>query len=539
MKKSRCIQSGLSCDDWIPNWTTLNESLAIPPLNAQRSFSKGAILFWLLISFFAAIRFVHLTADFPNNSPWAEDQAKFTDEGWWANSAITRQLSGHWTIPGDYNPAVAVPTWTALLTLVFRVTGVSLVSARAVSVLFSLGTIPLLYQLVRRSTDAPNQLPATTAALLLAASSFAFVFARLAILDSCVLFQFCLLLLVAGRPTRRLWVRMAVLALLVAIFILTKTTAVTLIPAVAWLALCALGLSLPNLAAVVVSVGVLPGILLAGWYVVVRATGHLIDLNYFFEINGMEPFDLKALPRTLLHLAQNSLWIDPILLLLAIGTILLACFRLRPLWRNPLFSASVVALCSHMVYLIRRQDDTAPRYFLPLLIPVILIVVLGLNEWWNAEIESGDRPWVPQSIAVLLGVTVAWQGGSIVNYFSHPTFAYVGALNDTRRIIDSDPAQRRLVLGVSAADFSLATKIPSLNDAFGSEDLGEKVARLKPGWFLAWNGVGDDIHAALPDELFVPVASYAVFDDPDRSTLILYKMDRRPETREPGPPELH
>ena len=36
---------------------------------------------------FFAFHFLHLTADFPNNSPWM-DWAKYTDEGWYGDAAI-------------------------------------------------------------------------------------------------------------------------------------------------------------------------------------------------------------------------------------------------------------------------------------------------------------------------------------------------------------------------------------------------------------------------------------------------------------------
>ena len=57
------------------------------------------------------LRFAYLRADFPNHSPWMIDQAKFTDEGWWASAAVRHFLIGHWQVAGDYNPAVAVPVW--------------------------------------------------------------------------------------------------------------------------------------------------------------------------------------------------------------------------------------------------------------------------------------------------------------------------------------------------------------------------------------------------------------------------------------------
>src|ERR1700678_4080284 len=73
---------------------------------------------------FLALHFVHLRADFPNHSPWM-DWSKYTDEGWSADAAIRHFLLGHWYVPGDFNPAAALPTWPLVEAFVFAVTGVS------------------------------------------------------------------------------------------------------------------------------------------------------------------------------------------------------------------------------------------------------------------------------------------------------------------------------------------------------------------------------------------------------------------------------
>ena len=72
-------------------------------------------------------------ADFPNHSIWM-DWAKYTDEGWYGDAAIRHYQLGHWNVPGDFNPAAALPVWPLLEMVLFRVTGVSLVAARALTV---------------------------------------------------------------------------------------------------------------------------------------------------------------------------------------------------------------------------------------------------------------------------------------------------------------------------------------------------------------------------------------------------------------------
>src|SRR5580692_11191893 len=90
-------------------------------------------LLLLAAAFFFALHFVHLKADFPNHSPWM-DWSKFTDEGWYGSAAIRHYQLGHWNLPGDFNPAAALPVWPLLEMLLFRFTGVSLAAARGLTV---------------------------------------------------------------------------------------------------------------------------------------------------------------------------------------------------------------------------------------------------------------------------------------------------------------------------------------------------------------------------------------------------------------------
>ena len=118
--------------------------------------------------------------------------------------------------------------------MVFHFTGVSIVAARAVNVSFSIATVGLVYLLVRRYA-AGAETAAALAALLLAASPFAFAFSRLATLDTMVDFEFCLLLWIASYASpRRIW-PLIMLGILIPIMLLTKTTAAVLLPAVLWL----------------------------------------------------------------------------------------------------------------------------------------------------------------------------------------------------------------------------------------------------------------------------------------------------------------
>src|SRR5579871_1629726 len=97
---------------------------------------------------FFAMHFMHLRADFPNGSSWM-DWAKYTDEGWYGDAAIRHYQLGHWYVRGDFNPAAALPVWPAIELALFRIAGVSLVAARALTVLVFGLTIVAAYVLVK------------------------------------------------------------------------------------------------------------------------------------------------------------------------------------------------------------------------------------------------------------------------------------------------------------------------------------------------------------------------------------------------------
>jgi hypothetical protein len=476
---------------------------------------------WIVAAALGLSRFFWLAADFPNYSPWMIDQAKFTDEGWWANAAVMHSLTGHWNIAGDYNPAAALPVWPLLLGTVFHFTGVSILAARALSVVFSLATLGVIYLLVRRYAE--NRIVAEAAVLLMAASPFAFVFSRLAILDSLVVLEFCLMLLVASCADKgRIWPLFA-LTLLVSAALLTKTTSAVLVPAAMWMAFCASQKSTANgrgwrsLVRALLAAGVAPFALLKLWALFVSWLGYGADYNYFFTVNAMPDIDW---PRTLhwLHdLAVNAFWIDRQLYPLALVMLIASLAFARRLSRNPLFVASWLAIAGDAAFIFSRQDDYAPRYFLAMLAPMVFIVVLALDDALrNSRIAA-------RLLGAAIAVAVSANSVAIANILAHRQYQLYGAAREIAADVRADRSRSQLLFGVSAAEVGLIDGLPSINGSYGIDDMTEKVARYKPGWYLAWNDEID--HDAIAGHTIVPVAGFHIFDDDGRNFLVLYKLE--------------
>src|ERR1700704_6888755 len=117
----------------------------IPP----RILKAAEAAFLLVATLSLALHAVHLSADFPNHSPWM-DCSKYTDEGWYGDGAIRHFQRGHWHVPGDFNPAAALPVWPLLEAALFRFTGVNLAAARALTVAIFACILFISYLLLRR-----------------------------------------------------------------------------------------------------------------------------------------------------------------------------------------------------------------------------------------------------------------------------------------------------------------------------------------------------------------------------------------------------
>jgi len=437
------------------------------------------------------------------------DSAKYTDEGWWANAAVRHFLIGHWEVAGDYNPAAAVPVWPALLTMVFEFTGVSLIAARAVNVGFSAATAALLYLLIRRYGG--TQTTAAVAAVLLAASPFAFAFSRVATLDTMVVFEWVLMVWAASYADREHSWPLPLLGLLMGAMVLTKTTSLALLPSIFWL------LWKRNLRALL-TVTTLAGAVLGLYLLLVLRSRYAGDYHYFFNINALAGVELGRTGSLLQQLFHNGLWIDRILYPASLAILTLSLIWLRRLWRNPLFAASWIAFAGNALYILRRQDDYAPRYFLVMLMPLILVLVLTLQE-----LEIRHRG-LAMLLAATLTVAVFLDTGQIFKFLAHRQYQFYGAAKSIQATVNADPAAKRLLLGTSADQLSLMIGIPAINDGYSSEDLTEKVSRYQPGWYVGWNDLDQDILESLTDYRLDQVASYPVFDHEDRNQLKLYRM---------------
>jgi hypothetical protein len=509
----------------------------MPEPASKPTANLSTILRWLILSvaaIFFALHFLHLRADFPNNSPW-DDWSKYTDEGWYGDAAIRQVLFGHWYWKGDFNPAVALPVWPALEYLVFRITGVSLTAARALTLCVFGLTLVIAWLLLQRHPTLETKtrpLAAPLAMLLLCTSPFLYAFNRTAIIEPLLICLTLLALLAASSLNARRSGPWALnpgpwaLGLLLPTIILTKTTGICLFPAIFYLIWARAGYRLrPTLRLAILPASVGAALWLA--YYILFAHRYIEDFRYIFSANGYTGFELAPLATVVLNTVSDGLWIGPVLYSLFFAALALGLFWRPRLFANPLVPALLLWIAGYFTFL-GYHNNLQPRYYLVIAVPIALIVALAIDCFATTRLTA-----ILATIAVLaIAVPDAIR---TLDFVLHPTYTFLTAAQGIRNIVLADKTHSHLILSISGSDLTLMTGLPSIDDDFGTMNLDERVRAYRPGWYAAWNQVDDDKMDALrPLYRLTRVASFPALDDPDRNLLILYRLD--PATTPPPPP---
>lgn len=509
--------------------------------------SRWPALWWAAIAALVALHFVHLRADFPNFSPWM-DYSKYTDEGWYGNAAIRQALSGHWRMAGDFNPAVALPVWPLLLRVAFWIGGVSLPVARSAGLLIFAANLLVSFALLR---TAVTRLAALAGVSFLAASAYLWAFSRLAILEPLMilflLLSWWLILRLAPSlpgpegpgaasgpaptlpPARRALLLLAA-GLMLALAVLTKTTAIFLLPStlyLVWQSNRFAWLRTLRDQAWLAAGGLVPW---AAYYLLV-ARRFAVDYHYLFAANRWDqPKTASGWFWAFWYALHGSLWVDPVLCGLAAALLLLGSLCRPRLWQQPLVIASLLASVGY-IFFAGWHNSPQPRYYEVVAYPLVFISCLGASGLsrggWRGAQALGGLAWA--TLAVTVGLNIR---GS-VHFARHPEYTFVRAARGLTRYIDRHPNGNRLLLSISGDQISLITHLPAICDDFGTVDLPYRIHQYQPGWYAAWNeidpGTRQDLYTQYSLE---QVARFPALDDEDRDVLILYKLHPLPAARQ-------
>ena len=135
-------------------------------------------------------------------------------------------------------------------------------------------------------------------------------------------------------------------------------------------------------------------------------------------------------------------------------------------------------------------------------------------------------------MAAALGVALVLDTVQVFGFLAHRQYQFYGAAKSIQEIVDVNPTAHRLLLGSSGDQLALMVGIPSINDGYSKQDLDKKVLVYRPGWYVGWNDLDQDILNSLSAYRLVEVANFPVFDREDRDRLKLYRMVPLKETQQ-------
>ncbi|HTZ89184.1 MAG TPA: phospholipid carrier-dependent glycosyltransferase [Alloacidobacterium sp.] len=484
-------------------------------------WTRALTIAWMVgICLLYGIHLLHLRADFPNFSPWM-DYSKYTDEGWYGSAAVRHFLNGSWRVPGDFNPAAALPVWPLLEGVVFHFTGVSLVAARLLVLAVFAGNLLLTYALIRTQCRWPIALLGVT---IVAANAFLYAFSRLAILEPLLIFWTLLAWLLAlylpkASSTELRYLLLTAIGMLICLQILTKTTAIFLIPATLYLLWHAAGYKLSTSLKYAAVAGAAAFIPWSAYYFFAVRPHCLADYQYLFEANQwVQPTSIGGWIASFWYALHGTFWIDRTLGLLAIALLLLSCVWLRRLWTNPLFAASLLAAAGY-IFFIGWHNSMQPRYYQIVAFALVILVCMGTA----ALLEQ--RRWAGWAALAVIVISIGLNLRLTAHFIRHRDHTFVVAAKRLTRYIDQHPNGNRLLLSISGANITLITHLPSICDDFGTYDLPYRIHVYQPGWYAAWNEIDPGTLIDLRSQYTLQrVTSFHALDDEDRDLLILYKL---------------
>ncbi len=520
---------------------------------------------WVVfIGAFAVLHALNLAADFPNHTAWHIDWAKYTDEGWYGNAAIRAHLFGHWYVPGDFNPAPAVPVWPFLEWILFFFTGVSVEAARGLAVTFFFANLVLCYTLLRPRGPKWMALLALT---LMVTSPFMYAFSRLAILEPILttLLLAALNLSVRLPRMKKPVIASAAVGVLFTLMMLTKTTAIFLLPALGWAMFVAFRNSFqdplerraegsPDRARSSFRAWIQPRVVrcaaaafaafamtFGAWMALVVGLGYFGDYKYLLFINKyVKPTEFYWPLLSFWWSVRGLIWVDHILIPLcevliggALATALISrkgAGSRRGLLFDPVFGAAILAAGGYILFM-TYQNHPQPRYFALVAVFCFIIVAMAAEK---LVAQAGPSRLLGWGAIAVVAIAVGMNSMQTASFAAHPEYTFVTAARQLATYIDQHPNGNRLLVSISGDEISLITHVQTLCDDFSMQtptlpDVGTKLAIYKPGWWATWNDVDpgtlEDIHTHYSLE---QVASFKAFDDPDRNVLVLFKLHPLP-----------
>jgi hypothetical protein len=192
------------------------------------------------------------------------------------------------------------------------------------------------------------------------------------------------------------------------------------------------------------------------------------------------------------------------------------------LWRSPLFCAMLVAILVNLALIIYR-GNLQPRYYLIFVIPVVGIVVMGMERLWLDGMRAAAIVAATLLIAAAADMTV-----QTLSYVRHPEYKYRDMAMAVAQKMRSDGENAPVIFAGAGDDISLFTGVRAISmyEPYGLQPL---MNYYQPQWMGAWMDWEKDFPKQVSSTYEVqPVATFRVYDDqPHHGIFVLYKMTSR------------
>lgn len=442
------------------------------------------VIFLLVICCIIA-RYINLNADFPRGVSSSGDL--YTDEGGYARNSIAYTITGKLYVTGDFNSVVNCPVLPIIQILIFKIFGMSFVSARTINATFGVLIIILMFLFMKKYK---NIYTALLCILLLSTNFLFFSFNRIALLETPTVFFAFLSTYLIYRADNKYPIRYAVFAgISASLCILTKFSGSFIIPIILYILIVKktdLKTKLHQLIA-----GILTVMSVMAVYFATLVKPYYKDFVYFNS--GQLSSNLKhtlgdyiqyfKLGIIRLSCVEGKIFRSPHVIYVLAVLVILMLF-IKSFRKDIIYVVSIIWILLYEIEL-AIHDYFPERYYVVFIVPIIMIV----GCIWN-YIYVNKRTKI---LAVIFSIFIILLGGynftKIVKYTLNPTFSYYNISEDIKKIINTSDSPNKIIMGQEANTISIQNHVFAVNNLWGTYNLDNRIKLYRPSFYLTMPGL--------------------------------------------------
>jgi 4-amino-4-deoxy-L-arabinose transferase-like glycosyltransferase len=425
-----------------------------------------------VVTFFSLVRFIHINADFPSHI--TTSGALYTDEGWYAGSAIRHYLTGNWYLAGDINTAVTQPGGQLLYRLSFAIFGLSLTSARIVIIVTFILLILCMALWIRRYY---GNVAAIICGLILTTNYYAFAYSRLALRFLIALFFIILSFWMADIiKSNRKALKLVIASLLLTYGILTYTTSIIAVPLLLFI-IWKNGKNSREKFLRLTTLSVIIAAVYSGYFLIMK---HYFPIDVANDTNIVGNNLITHLAEWLRNFAEviylifNNLGPDLVGLVVML---ILVSFVISKHFRSSTIVHIFILFTLLNIAVLSINTYSPPRYYLMFLAPISGLCAISFTTFigWLKEQHRGKLVILPTLLIFLVCFRGSW---NIINYLAKPQYTFYQMTQGVKDIIQEREGSTNgiTLFGDIADSVSLETGTDAINN--GVWTLKNEAARL-------------------------------------------------------------